>query len=126
MNGKNLFIDTNIILYLIQGDGHVAELLNGKNLFVSFITEIELLSFSKLTARELGTIQALLADVRIVHSNPDITQEVVRIMATHRLKLPDAIIAGTAHYMHLPLLTSDTGIERLGPPSVIPYMPVRK
>ena len=43
MNGDNILIDTNIALYLLNGDRVVAEILDGKNVYVSFITELELL-----------------------------------------------------------------------------------
>jgi len=34
MNGNNFFLDTNIVLYLLNGDKTIAELLNGKQLLV--------------------------------------------------------------------------------------------
>ena len=43
MNGNSLFIDSNVILYLISGDATIAELLNGKHVLISFSTELELL-----------------------------------------------------------------------------------
>jgi predicted nucleic acid-binding protein len=41
MSGNKLFLDTNIILYLLNGDETVAEFINGKQLFISFITQLE-------------------------------------------------------------------------------------
>jgi predicted nucleic acid-binding protein len=49
MNGNKVFVDTNIILYLLSGDITLAELLNGKQIYISFITQLELLSYSKST-----------------------------------------------------------------------------
>ena len=43
MSGNSLLVDTNIALYLLAGDERVAELLHGRDLFLSFITELELL-----------------------------------------------------------------------------------
>ncbi len=48
MNGDNILIDTNIALYLLNGDSVVAEILDGKNVYVSFITELELLGFHEI------------------------------------------------------------------------------
>ena len=36
MSGRKLFLDTNIILYLLNGDETLAELLNKKQLYISF------------------------------------------------------------------------------------------
>ena len=45
MSGNKLFIDTNIVLYLLNGDQTLAELLHEKQLYISFITELELLAY---------------------------------------------------------------------------------
>lgn len=52
MNGNKLFLDTNIILYLLNGDKILAELLNNKQLYISVITELELLAFKGITPKE--------------------------------------------------------------------------
>lgn len=53
MNGNSLFVDTNILLYLISGDETVAELLNGKHIAISFVTELELLGYKDLSESDL-------------------------------------------------------------------------
>ena len=45
MNGNSIVLDTNIILYLLNGDEQLSSILNGMELFVSVITEIELSSY---------------------------------------------------------------------------------
>jgi len=42
MNGNKLLLDTNIILYLLDGDNTLVNILEGKIPYVSFITELEL------------------------------------------------------------------------------------
>lgn len=44
MIGNNLLIDTNIALYLLEGGKTIATVLDGKDVYVSEITELELLS----------------------------------------------------------------------------------
>ena len=48
MDGDKLVLDTNILIYLFNGDRALAELLHLKDLYVSVITEMELLNFSDL------------------------------------------------------------------------------
>lgn len=43
MNGNKLFLDTNVILYLLGGDETLAIFLDKKQLYISVITELELL-----------------------------------------------------------------------------------
>ena len=52
MNGNKLLLDTNAVLYLLGGDETLATLLNGKDLYLSIISELELLSYKKISLRE--------------------------------------------------------------------------
>ena len=45
MSGNSLVVDTNIVLYLLSGDETVAALLNDRQIYLSFITELELLGY---------------------------------------------------------------------------------
>ena len=45
MNGSEYLIDTNIALYLLSGDQTLASLLHQKRIYLSIISEIELLGF---------------------------------------------------------------------------------
>lgn len=52
MNGNKLLLDTNTILYLLNGDETLADFLEQKELYISVITELELLSYKNITATE--------------------------------------------------------------------------
>lgn len=58
MNGTKLLLDSNIILYLLNGDKTLADFLQEKELFISIITEMELLSFSGISIKEQKQIQS--------------------------------------------------------------------
>lgn len=66
MNGDQLFIDSNIILYYLNGDKTLLPVLEDKQLFVSFITQLELLSFKRITALEIKMIEAFCNIVRLL------------------------------------------------------------
>lgn len=54
MNGVNLFVDTNVLINLAEGQSGVDQYLESSNLFVSVISEIELLGWYKInTSKEL-------------------------------------------------------------------------
>jgi predicted nucleic acid-binding protein len=52
MNGKEILVDTNIILYLLKGNNTLEKMLQGKNIHLSFITELELIGFKGITQKE--------------------------------------------------------------------------
>lgn len=52
MSGTKFLLDTNVVLYLLSGDETIAELVNGKQLYISFISELELLGYGEITTLE--------------------------------------------------------------------------
>jgi len=121
MNGNSIFLDTNIILYLISGDETVAEFLNNKNIFMSVDTELELLGYNDMDPKELSTIESLLADFNIVDINSEIKSTVIRLRKFYKLKLPDAIIAATSDYLNLTFMTSDRNLSKLSELNILLY-----
>ena len=103
------------------GDVTVAESLNQKSIFISFITELELLSFKLLSNEEERAVQNFLNASTIVEVNGEIKRQVVEIRKKSRLKLPDAIILATSHFLNLPLFTADKQFRVLSEFDIILY-----
>ena len=59
MSGR-ILIDTNIFIYLTKGDKNVIEFIQDKDICVSFITELELLSFKNIISGEELIIKNIL------------------------------------------------------------------
>jgi predicted nucleic acid-binding protein len=79
MNGNKLFLDTNIILYLLNGDQTLAELLNGKQLYISVITELELFACKGITAKEEQVIKEFVSQCKTITITNEVKQETIRI-----------------------------------------------
>lgn len=121
MNGSKVFIDTNIIVYLLNGDDTLASFLQGRTVYVSFITELELLGYKKLKANEEKLIEDFLDNCIIIDINPTIKREVIKLKRKFSVKLPDAIIIGSSKYMDIPVLTSDNEFNKIDGLEVIFY-----
>ncbi len=121
MNGNKLFLDTNIILYLLDGDQTLAKVLNGKQLYISVITELELLAYKDITPNEESIISEFVAQCKTITINNAVKLETVRVRKTYNTKLPDSIIIATAIYLDLPLITSDDAFKRVKELSLIYY-----
>ncbi|WP_236136059.1 type II toxin-antitoxin system VapC family toxin [Mongoliitalea daihaiensis] len=113
MNGNSLFVDTNILLYFLKFDSQIVEMISDKNLILSVISEIELLSFPDLGKLEEDLINEFLDNCVVFDLSLDIKGLAIRLRKKYKLKLPDAIIAASAINLNIPLLTSDKGLERL-------------
>jgi predicted nucleic acid-binding protein len=107
MNGTDLLLDTNTILYFLSGDETISEFISGRKLFISIITELELLSYQKLTTKELKILNAFLSEIQIENINEEIKHTTIQLRRNTKLKLPDSIIAATAIALQLPLLSAD-------------------
>jgi predicted nucleic acid-binding protein len=113
MNGNKIFIDTNTAIYLLNGDTVLAGILDKKSLFLSFITQLELLGFPDITQDEEQQIEFMLENCVIIDINNKIKLEVIQLRKKYSLKLPDYIVAATAIYMDLPLISSDKGFNQI-------------
>ena len=121
MNGNRYFVETNILIYLLSGDNTLISILNQKQIYISFITEIELLSFADLTDKERNKIVAMLKNFIVMDINESIKETTIRYRKDFKLKIPDAIIAATANYLNLPLLTADLAFKSIPELTTIIY-----
>ena len=121
MNGNKLFLDTNIILYLLNGDQTLAALLNQKQFYISVITELELLAYKGITEEEQEVIESFVSQCKVITINGAIKKETIRIRKTYNTKLPDSIIIATALYLDLPLITSDIEFKKVEELTLIQY-----
>lgn len=123
MNGNKLFIDTNIILYLLNGDKTLVNLLNNQTIYISFITELELLAYPGITVKDQIKIREFLSSCIIVDIDDRIKKEVVLIKKKHKLKLPDSIIIASAIYYNLPLISADVQFKHVEELDFFLYQP---
>lgn len=113
MIGNKLLIDTNIVLYLLSGNLELAEKINNKEIYISFITELELLGLKEISKKEQKVILDFLDNCTIIDINLNIKNLTLKIKQNYTIKLPDAIVAATANYLKIPLLTADKGFNKI-------------
>ncbi len=112
MNGLDFVADTNILLYILEGQSGIESLLH-YSFAVSVISEIELLGKHEITREETSIIEALLADCSIIELNTPIKNRAIQLRQKQKIKLPDALIAATAIELQIPLVTADKRLERI-------------
>jgi predicted nucleic acid-binding protein len=113
MNGDRIVVDTSLIINLFNGVNEVQELITGRDLFVSIISEIEVLSFPNITVTDSELLKVFLSECYIVDIEPAIKDITIAIRSKFKIKLPDAVIAATAIYFDLPLFTMDKGFKKI-------------
>jgi len=104
-----IVLDTNIVIYLL--DGRLAESLPNDRLCVSVISEIELLSYDRLDPKAESTIKALLNSLDVAGVTEEVKDQAIQLRRRHRLTIPDAIVAATAFSHGAELLTNDAKLH---------------
>ena len=100
---KRYLLDTNSIIYAFN-EGLK---LQGAYYLVSVITEMELLSYSKLTQNDENILKSLLAQFESIELTKNIKERTIQIRKNSKLKLPDSIIVASAIESNAVLVTSD-------------------
>ena len=106
-----ILLDTNIIIELFKGNSETINLLesiNEENFSISIITSMELY-YGALNKRELNVIKKFLKNFELLPINEKISKIsldlIEKYSKSHGLEIPDALIAATAIYYDIPLLT---------------------
>ena len=102
-------LDTNVIIYFLKGDEGVKNILMeaffAAPIFVSSVTEIELLAYPRLTAEEETTINSFLNGCVLVPVDSRVARLAAVLKRDYGLGLADSIIAATAATTHSTLAT---------------------
>jgi predicted nucleic acid-binding protein len=103
-------IDTNILIYHLAGvltdqaEKNFANALESGS-SISTITRIELLGWRKHSPNSLKAAELLLQSVSEIPLHEEIISLCIGLRQNYPIKLPDAIIAATARYANVPLMT---------------------
>jgi len=116
MNGNGYLLDTNAIVQLLKGNKELIAVLSTADFIAtSIVAEMEYLSFSGLSDADVTLYQAFRERIQVYDvpsADTVFTQLVVKARKEHGLKLPDAIIAGTAIVKGLTVLTADDHFKK--------------
>ena len=118
MTESRFVLDTNAVIFLTTEENATAVELKDKlkeaDLFISVISEIELLSKPKMAADEEENLRAFLSErTIIIDLTEDVKNETIALRRSVKLKLPDCIVAATAIVLDSVLLTADKELLRL-------------
>lgn len=119
----NVLIDTNIALYLLGGDETLRDMLDGQVVHLSFISELELLSYPAITPEETAVIRAFLGECIIFDIPQAVKSHAIDLRQRYRLRLPDAIVAATSLFLQVPFLTAESDFKKAQELALLFYEP---
>ncbi|MDR3300933.1 MAG: type II toxin-antitoxin system VapC family toxin [Spirochaetaceae bacterium] len=118
----NIVPDSNIIIGFLdnrEGFPDLSNLPTDTAIHISVITELELLSFSKLDSAAESIILRFLSDLTVMPLTDAIKQKTIAFRRSTNRKLPDSIIAATAIVLGATLITRDNDLLKANFPGLI-------
>jgi len=119
-------LDTNAIIYYLKSEAVAVSVLEpvfaqDVALYVSAITELELLSSPTLTDEDISAISQLLTSVVIIPVDSRLARFAGYLRRGYRVKTADSVIAATALLTHTSLVTRNVGdFQRIPTLSLMP------
>jgi predicted nucleic acid-binding protein len=82
-----------------------------------------LLGHKSITEREVEWLEMFLEQCNILDFNAGIGDIVIDLRRKYSIKLPDAIIAATAIFLNIPLISADKHFEKIIELTFVLYQP---
>jgi len=104
-------LDTNAIIYFLKGDKNAVFVLekilkeNCGPIYVSSITELELLSYPNISGQEENDLEEILATLVAVPLDSRLARIAAWLKRRYRIKIADSVIAATAMFTKTALVT---------------------
>lgn len=101
-------LDSNIIIYSgLEKFSFLRELFYEENVFISDITILEVLGFSRITPEQEEYFEDVFSIINRISISNEIITEAIRLRKNFNLSVGDAIIAATAKVHNLTLYTNN-------------------
>jgi predicted nucleic acid-binding protein len=113
MSGNNIVADTSLLVNFFNGLEIARKVMKGQQIWISCITEIELLSYSGLSDQEEQIIKSFIGESSLIDLHEGIRRLSIEFRKEQGLRVPDAIIAATSAYLDFPLVTMDGDFEKV-------------
>lgn len=105
----NIILDSNIIIYSLQPQNeNLINWLKGHSLYVSAISQLEVLGYHKITQNEILFAQRYFSKCYTISIQQNIIDKAVSLRQIKSMSLGDAIIAATASLYKFTLVTANT------------------
>ncbi len=121
ISSDKYLLDTNIVLYILNGDQDLLSFLNNQYIYISIITEMELLSFHSISKDEFRSLKSFLDELDVTPLDDKVKDVAIEVRKKYKLRLPDSIVAATAVVYDIPLITADKQFKAISELQLLLY-----
>ena len=126
MTENTTILDTNCLYNFLNGEELEVGLVGDKKIVISEITEMEVQCNPNLNRTERILLKEFLAGITIIRLNEKLRDFAIKIRLTTRMKLMDSIIAATAQFTGIAVITCDGNFDSVKTANVILLPAVEK
>jgi predicted nucleic acid-binding protein len=88
---------------------------------LSFITELELLGYKDIKAKEESELLKLILECSVLPLIDQVKNKYIQLRKSHKIKLADAVVAATAIVTGIPLITADSDFKGISGLNLVTY-----
>lgn len=114
MNAESLLLDSNIVVHVLNGNMQLAGELEGRLLFLSVVSRIELFCWPGEEKGRDEWLRKFFLECRLVEMDRGIQDRTIALRKKYKLSLADAVIAATASYLDVPCSRPTRGSRSWG------------
>lgn len=117
MSGNRYLLDTNAVISIVNGNEQLITLLESSS-FVAFsiISIIEFLAYSNLTEKDITVFEKMVEESSVIslrNTDKELINTITSIRKSHKIKLPDAILAATAIHYQCQIISNDKELKKI-------------
>lgn len=110
---KLILADSSALVNFFHGSRVVRHVLNGNSIWIASITEIELLVAPNLQGEKIAIVKSFLNRVSVLELTKEVRLLAIQLRINYSLGLADSIIAASAQYLRIPLVTYDYDFRKV-------------
>jgi predicted nucleic acid-binding protein len=110
---KLILADSSTLVNFFDGIRTARKSLEGKRIWIASVTEIELLVAPTLLGDKRILVESFLKNVSILELTKEVRLLAIQLRLNYSLGLTDSIIAASAQYLSIPLVTYDYDFKKV-------------
>lgn len=113
MHSNKILIDTRILAALLDGNYEISSFLQGKDVYISIITEMELLGTASLDTKKIVLLKRIIREFTVIALTDSVKERAIILGHEFGVNLDEAIKAASAIEKQIPMCSSNKNLTKI-------------
>ena len=113
MNNNKILVDTRILGALLDGHSEITAFLQGKDVYISVISEMELLGNASLDTKKIVLLKRIIRELTVIALTDSVKERAIILGHEFGVELTDAIKAASALEKQIPMCSSNKNLSKI-------------